>query len=136
VTATIDALHDVLTSRFETLVETPQSVPTAYDNMPFTKPTNSKWARWTVKVGSTNLIEIGSTLKTYRRIGVAIASLFVPINDGIQVITTLADVVETSFRTLTVSGVKFGTPTPTVVGGDGQWFQMNVSCPFEVDFFA
>lgn len=130
--ATFETLHNAIRSRFETQVETPQSITAVYDNGPDEHPDDALWVRWTVLPGASNQIELGAN-PSYRTVGVAVAQIFQPIKQGDKAALELADVIVTTFRAVTDTGVKFLVPSVRVVGRDGAWWQVNVTCPFQCD---
>lgn len=133
---TVEAATSVIRGRFNSLITVPYGLPTEFDNAPFTRPENSKWCRWSVLVGGNSLVSIGASTKRFRRVGVAIAQLFSPILLGTKDILQLVDVIEASFRAITVSSVVFTTPFSESIGRDEEEWQTNVTCPFYFDHVA
>lgn len=129
-------------SRFKAQVETPQSLTAKvqYDNAPLDPPDDGTalWVRFAVVLGENRQIDIGGSGGTngYRRVGVAYASIFAPIETGDAAALTLADIVAAAFRSVTAGGVTYRTPTIRPLGRQGAWWQINVECPFYADEHA
>lgn len=132
----LESIHDAIRSRFNSQVATPQSLTVVYDNGPDGHPDDTLWARWTIHGGDNAQREVGGSTNTYRRIGVAIAELYAPPNDGDEGVLQLADVIEAAFRSVTASPVRFQTPRTRIVGQQDNWFRVNVVCPWYADELA
>ena len=133
---TVDALHNTIRGRFQTVVATPLSLPTAYDNAAFTRPQAAPWARWTVLPGESFQASFGGATNRYRTPGVAVAQLFVPIETGDKVALEMAQAVKAAFRGVAVGGVTFREPSVTRVGRVDDEYQINVTCPWQADDIA
>lgn len=131
-----EALHNVVRSRFKTQIADVQSVTVQYDNAPFTEPEDATWVRWTIVPAQTSLVAIGGTSRRYRTVGLAVASIFVPVESGDALALRLADAVATAFRCVTDTGVVFSSPSVINRGRDENWWQVNVECPFYADDLA
>lgn len=125
-------------NKYNLLIEEPESLPTQFDNVEFIKPDpqdrSVKWARLQILEGDTRQATLGSgTANRYRTPGIMLVSLFVPagVGDGKQ--RELADVISSKFRSVTYDGVVFHTPRINPIGRDGEWYQVNVTCPFHAD---
>jgi len=131
-----ETLHSNVRTRFRTEVEDTQSIVVVYDNGPDNHPDDAIWARWTVTPGASRSIEAGPS-PTVRTVGVAVAKLYQPIEEGDRDLLQLVDVVVSAFRNVhdTVNGIRYRTPSVRVVGrpNDGKWWQINVVCPFQCD---
>jgi hypothetical protein len=107
----------------------PSDLALAFDNVAFKPPSPSKpWLRTTIldaEAVKTDLVN------RYRHPGLVVVQVFVPIQSGTRGGRALADQVASLFRSVTVSGIFFRTPSLQRVGdtSDG-WFQMNVNVPF------
>lgn len=128
-------MFSAVRTRFESLVEVPLSLEVVYDNGPDPHEDAKTWARFSVKPGPSNLAELGD-VRTYRTVGVAIASLYQPVETGDDEIQQIAKTIVPLFRGLTAGGVKYLVPSVTVVGRDRSWWQVNVTCPFRCDEHA
>ena len=131
-----ETLANTIRSRFKTQVADVESLPTQYDNAPLDKPENAEWARITIKESESNQTSIGGSTNQHRTVGVLIVQLFAPWGQGDKEARRLADVVKAAFLAITVSGVRFRTPSVIPVGRTGDEWQINVSCPFEKDDIA
>jgi len=125
----IEAVNNVIRSRWKTNIADAQSVTTVYDNAPDTHPDDSLWVRLSIKYSQATLNEIGSQ-KTFRIRGRMVAQIFDRIEKGDKDINALIDTIRPFFRAVTDTGVTFMTPEVSVVGADGKWWQVNLSCPF------
>ena len=134
--ADLEAVQNAVRSRFKTLVADVESVSVAYDNAPFTRPEGEMWVRLAVLPGEDQQITMGGSTVTYRMVGVALASIFCPIETGDKAAVELARVIQTTFRRVTASGVEFRSPSITRIGRVGNEYQINVSCPFRHDDIA
>jgi len=128
-----ETLHNTVRSRFKTQVADVQKLPTHYDNDgSFTPPENAPWARATVLDGISYQASLGST-RTFRTPGLLVVQLFTPWGNGDRKGLQLADAVRLVFLGVTVDGIRYRTPWVNPVGRvDDEW-QINISCPFEVD---
>lgn len=116
------------------LAETYPSMKVAYDNAPFTIPTDgSTWIRLTVLSGQSNRLNINASQKKYRHIGVVVAQIFTKPGSGDKEARQVAEVVAAIFRSTQVGGCLFKEPAATPVGTNDGWYQFNVSIPFDRD---
>ena len=130
-------LQDVVRKRFHD--EFGDEYEVAYDNAPFDQPDNEMWVRWTVVSGESFRVSLGATPRI-RHTGVAIAQVFALAGKGTRDAVVLADRIKTKFLCTTdntsVAGnsVVFKTPSINQIGrSGGQWWQINVSCPYYAD---
>lgn len=134
VMADIEDFIQTVRTRFRTLVATPQSLPTKYDNLPFTKPASLSaiYCHWKIRPGQTTQIEKGNP-KTFRTPGVAVATLFGPPGAGEEAMLELVDAIDAAFRSVSEGVVDFKSPTPSQGRlEDGRWV-IDVFCPWEAD---
>ncbi len=127
--ATWQETASTIRNRWATLVETPQSLPTEYDNAPFDKPDDSQWARLTVLPGDSFQMELGSA-SPHKSVGLAVAQIFVPSNSGTRAAMLLVVAAAAEFKAQVVSGVTFRSPSVRRVGLSGMWWQVNLSMPY------
>jgi hypothetical protein len=131
---TFNALADAINSRFKTLVADVVPVPTMYENFPFTPPNDSVWASLKINLGQAIQVSSGgNNSNRYRVVGVAVASIFVPIESGSDTALTVADVVVSAFRATSTTDVVYRTPSVESIGTSGKWWQFNVNIPFYSD---
>lgn len=132
----IDEAFKKIRQRYKDAIETPYSLQTQYDNMPFTEPTSGLYAKLTIQPGDTNQQSIGDAIKRYRTAGQLIVSVFGELEKGDQTVVQLADNIALAFRPSTYQGVVFRTPSVIRVGRAGKWWQYNVFCPWYLDKLA
>ena len=132
-----EAMFNAIRSRFKTLVEdvADPALPTEYDNAPFQQPENTQWCRWSIRPASRTQMDVGSSTKRKRTVGVAIAQIFLPLEQGDKAHLVVADAIEAVFKPGAAAGVTYRTPEIVVVGraNDNKWWQVNVTCPFYAD---
>lgn len=129
---TFETLANAIRSRFKTQVVGSTGLAVAYDNAPFTEPADSKWVRFAVLEADSSQVSLG-TGRRFRTPGVAVAQIFVPIQQGDKDALVLADQIKLAFRAQSVGGVVYKTPSLRRVGRTGKWYQINVNCPFYAD---
>jgi hypothetical protein len=126
------AMQNAITQRWSTLVATPQSLPTQYDNAPYEKRKAAKWARLTVLPAETVQKEYGN-VKSHRTTGVIKAQLFGDLKLGLASLLGLVDVIRPIFSNTSADGVIYQAPTYTNNGRqEGQW-QVTLTIPFIYD---
>lgn len=131
----VDDIYAVVRTRFRDLVATPESLPVAHENAPFTTPDTTPWAMLTILPGDSDIAELGS-IKTYRTPGVVMVRIYVPLESGDAEARRLADVVVTNFRAVRDRGVLFRTPSAGAGRAEGPWWTVNVEVPFLADLRA
>jgi len=106
----------------------------AWENVDFTPADGEPWVRLTINEGEAFIGAIGGGKNTYRHPGTVIVQVFTPTNIGYGKARSIADDVASIFRGKRISGVRFlSAPYINRVGPDGDWYQLNVICPFEYD---
>lgn len=97
---------------------------------------DSKWIRFTVLDGTTEQADIGAGLNNtrFRTPGVAQAAIHVPLRKGDELAREIADSIGSGFRSVTVNGVTYRTPSLQVIGVQGRWYRVDVNIPFYFDF--
>lgn len=111
-------------------------VPTEYPNEPFTRPVPpALWARFNVLEGDENALDIGSTTKSFRTVGLLSIQLFAPSDKGSVDILTQADTIADIFRNWNGDTVTCREAKINKIGNteDG-WYQVNVTVPFKTDY--
>jgi hypothetical protein len=135
---TKEAVHNAVRSRFNTEITIGESVVTQFDNLPLSAvdqkkiDTGASWIRFTVRMGGNITVEFGST-KRYRAVGIGTASIFTALEIGDKTALILADKIETKFRTVSASGVCYRVPQTITHGREGQYWRVDVDCPFDTD---
>jgi hypothetical protein len=123
---------NTIRTRFKTLVATPQSLTTLYDNAPVpSRVKGTTWCRFTVDTGGASKITCGTS--EFRNIGQATAQLFCPTGSGDGAILALATIIEGIFKDQAVDGIRYLVPTIVRAGQYEDEYQINVVCPFQVD---
>ncbi len=121
----------VIRERFRTQVATPQGITVAHDNAAFTPPESVTWVRLSVVDGESFNTEASGPVRHYRTVGVAIASVHIPVNKGDAEARALASVIVSAFRATTVGGVVFSTPSERVAGIERErWWRHDVVIPY------
>lgn len=133
-----ETLHNTVRTRFKTQVADAESLPTQYDNAQFAVPQTGAWATWSVIQADSLQASTGGGNggERYRTLGLGEAQIFTALEEGPQPALALADKVRAAFRRVTQSGVVFESPSLSVVGREGKWWQVNVTCPFYADDVA
>lgn len=125
-------------NRFKTLVSTPKSLPTQYDNLPFERPEDSLYCRLAIRPGDSSRVSVGSPGNNrFRQSGIWVASLFEPIERGEDTVVDLADFISRAFVSQgSYQGVTFRAPSITKVGRAGKYWQVNVTCEWYSDYIG
>ena len=130
-----EAMANAIRGAFDTQIADtyPSGLDVQYDNDgAFVQPEDSAWVRFAVLPGESFQMTLG-TQKRYRTPGLAVASIFVPVGVGDKAAYVIADYIADRFRTITLNGVTFKTPSVASLGRSGDVWQVNVRCPFTVD---
>ena len=107
------------------------ATPVFFDNTKSTPPDNAPWVRMVNLTGQSQKIDL---LNRYRTVGIIDFQVMVPLLSGVRAGKQLADQIASLWRSVTVSGIVFKTPSVARVGDTGNgWFQMNVSVPYYWD---
>lgn len=132
--ATWQSVEDAIRSRFNTQITIAEAVTTIYDNQDVNPPVSGIWVRFSVVSGETGQVEFGIK-KRFRQFGIAVAQVFDEIGRGTKDINVLVNAINTSgvFRSVSVGGVVYRTPSILRVGRIGSWYQMNVNIPWYAD---
>lgn len=106
----------------------------AYDNAAFTPPVTGAYLDVQVIFGEQIQVSLGSTgQKRFRQVGILNVGVNVPVNTGDADGLDIVDAITSAFRSITVSGVTFRTPSPLRIGQDGKYYRLAVQCPFYAD---
>ena len=130
-----ETLANTIRTRFNTEVALPKSLTVLYDNDTKDVSDDSIWCRLIIRENSDTRLTIGNSTSKYRTRGLVISQLFTQVNKGDGDLRNLADFIVTKFRSITVSGVSFLSPTiiPAGMNQDLTMWQMNINCPFYAD---
>jgi hypothetical protein len=126
-----DAAKEIRT-RFDQNVAQPEQLLVEFPNTPFTQPDKDMWMRFRILWGDSFQATLGAR-KRHRTPSVMEIQIFEPVEGGDGKSLCLADKIKTLFRSTTVNGITWRTPSLANVGRDEQWWQTNVSCPFYFD---
>jgi hypothetical protein len=118
--------------RFDANVAQVEDVPVEYPNTPFSPPKDETWMRMRILWGDSFQATLGEA-KRFRTPGVLEVQIFEPVQKGDGCSLDLSDKIKSLFRSTTVNGITWRTPSLASVGRDEQWWQTNVSCPFYFD---
>jgi len=107
---------------------------TIYENESREKPDfpQELWMRMSVKFGEKDQITLGSN-RLWRIIGIVFVQIFLPVGQGTNKNTTLADEISDLFLSKTVDGVTYKTPFAEHIGVSNGYFQTHVRVPFYSD---
>lgn len=135
-----ETMVQTIMGRVKTEVEDGLGTTLAYDNAYFDPPDDSIWARVAVLFSETTQETVGTSQHRYRNPGRLVFSVFAPIHRGEGEALALCDSIAAKFRSVTVSGVVFRTPSVERLGTDSgrgnekaPTWQINVSIPFYYD---
>jgi len=141
----IEAKTNAVRSAFNTNITVAESIDTAWDNAPFTPPSDgSLWCRASVLFGQSFQPTCGSAKHT-RFPGILAVQVFSPLEVGDKDALALADTIRGVFNLVTISEVVYGVVSIDRMGrdsgssrqaGTGKWYQVNVFCPFYFDEFG
>lgn len=146
-----DALQAACIDKFKNAVASlgtfggnPVTVEVWFDNAKKTFPGNlerppsgAPWIRFTVRPGEAAQKTFGAPGNNrHRKVGICIAQIFTPSGSGSGLADYIARKIEVAFTSVTVSGVRFRTPTPGEGRRVGEEWQLNVTIPFIADRFA
>ena len=116
------------------------ATPVAYQNEPFSPPTDAAYVSLVVKPDTAFQHEMGSTNVYFRHPGLIFVMIFVPPDDGIHGALVLADNAAAIFRRqssgFTDGRILFRAPTIQPLGNtDEGWFHVNVVVPYIRDSY-
>jgi len=131
---TYQAIEDAIRSRFNTQITVAQNVTTLFDNQDVEPPTQGQWIRFTIIPGETEQVEFGIK-KRFRHFGITTAQIYDEIGKGTKAINLLVNAINTAgvFRSVSVGGVVYRTPSILRVGRVANWYQVNVNVPYYAD---
>lgn len=129
-------IHASIRKKFSNLAQS-LSLVTQYDNLPLASgvsPTEEKvWVKLAIIPGENDQKTIGDSTKVFRHTGVFIASIFAAFESGEKPIYDLVEEITHEFRSSSVDGVTYRTPSVVRVGRNDKWWQVNVTCPWFSD---
>lgn len=112
--------------------------PVAYDDVPFEKPDEEPWVRFTIRHNEGYQASIGNPgSNRHRREGVIFAQVFTPEGNASKNAREFADTIMSMFIGVNHEGIHFHNVVPREIGNDGLgWYQINVSISFWYDQIA
>lgn len=123
-------IKNAIRSRFESLI-VPQGILIQYDDEEDSDYTvEDPHVRLYVLTGDKTQAES----KTFRTIGVVIAQVRVPAEDGDFRSLEIVDKIKDAMRCVSASGITYRTPRVQKVGRVNNWWINNVLCPYYSDF--
>ena len=131
------AIRTALAERFADECE----IPIEYPNQPaFQKPdaddAEPLWGRLSIQDSDRNRVDFGGAKSRRRASGAMVVQLFYPQEKGTKDVDAAAKTLALLFQSVTISGVVFRTPNVRTIGRTGEWWQVNVECPFYADTFS
>lgn len=130
------SFRNALAADFLANFVTPFSLPTQWENAPFTPPQNAiAWVRFQIIHGREECTQIGPQ-NLYRAGSMFKPAIFVPVVQGIGFMMQLADLIADRYRGsfiggVTFQGVQINDPRPDEAMPD--WFTCSVDCYFNAD---
>jgi hypothetical protein len=116
-------------TRFRDEVAADEGLVVFHDNARGTVPANAPWCDFTIRPVSSNRIELGKSFAV-RDYGLAIAYLYVPVAEGTQRATALAEAIEQAFAHRLVGGITYGDVRREVRGVEEGWFRVVVEISY------
>lgn len=127
-----------IASRIETVLKPtlPVGVILQYDNQKLETNVDT-WIRISFLTGGDFQADFGAPdEKRFRQSGVLQFSIFLKLGRGTAVQRAIVDLIKTVFRSKKVNGILYKGCDPKTIGRDGEYWQINVDCPFWVDVFG
>jgi hypothetical protein len=132
-----------ITNRFRTEVAEPNSLTVQYPNIRFDKPEDAPWLTFDILWGVAQLVEnAGGTNNRFTQPGIIMVEIFAPIRTGTDFIRSAEDWIMTPFRDTDLrvgaQDYRYLSPYPERPAQPREvdsFYQRNVLCPFEADFF-
>ena len=109
------------------------TTPVQWPNRNYEPQPGNEWVRLTVLDGDSTLVGLGLNARLYTHPGVILVGIFVPKGNGERRSAVLVDSVSEIWRGVEFDGILCRAPAVTRVGLTGEWFQTNVSVPFQRD---
>lgn len=136
------SIHNAIRKNLEALW-TDNAIESRFDNNlkdpPDPDPTERDdekvgWVRNSIRIPASEQASIGAVKNRWRRFGIVIVQVFVPMNTGDARALQIVDLFVEKFEGKDIDGITFREATPSkVVPSDGPWYQVNTSCSFFVD---
>lgn len=117
--------------RFQTQWGT--TTPVQWPNRNYEPVAGDEWVRLTVLDGQSFMAGMGFSSNLFRHPGLIIVSIFVPRGSGERRVNELVDSVSGIWRNAQFGEILCRAPSVEKVGESGEWYQVNVSVPFQRD---
>ena len=125
----IEVVEAETEQRFRALFETPESIPVDYGQPNFQKP-STPWCRHNVLGGIDVSVEIDAT--SYETSGIISVQIFTPESAPKRLSAQIYDKVAAVYRDAFFNDVHTLSPSRTVVGLSGGWWQVNCAIEWEI----
>ncbi len=116
-------------TRFQEEVAAEQGLVVFYDNVRGTVPANAAWCDFVIRPVASERKELGRSLAVRDR-GLAIAYRYVPVGEGTQRVTQLAEAIEEAMSHRLVGGITYQDVRREVRGVEDGWFRAIVEISF------
>ena len=126
-------IKDMLT-RVEAEIATTLGYTVIYENTQNAIPSDALWIRAVTRPGETIQASLGESPR-YRTTGILIFQIFGDIEKGQKTALEAATAVASKFRHITIDNTLYRSPSVEIIGRDRNFWQVNVSCPFQHDDF-
>ena len=107
------------------------AIPIAYDNVKFDSTEQEEWCRITIAPGDSFNASLGSNCE--RHIGLVVVQVFSKQWTGSSTTRERADEIATLFRGVVDGEVTYRTAMLTRVGHSQDFYQMNITVPYQQD---
>lgn len=118
---------------FECLYENDPADVLDEDGTPAVEP---PFVQCWILFAETTQTAFGGSQRRYRTPGTIKFQVYGVLREGTKDIHALAEVIAAEFRTATVGGVHYQTPSVRRYGRDGNWWRFDVDCQFYADHIA
>jgi hypothetical protein len=106
--------------------------PIAWPNVDYAPTVGVPWVRFNVIPGESGRAALGKDF--VRHVGVIMIQIFTPLGSGEMTARDLADEVTDIYRGAMLSGFRFGEPSISRTGPDGEgWFMATATIPYQRD---
>ena len=123
--------NNTIATRFKTTIKDVESIAVQYDNQIDFTPPKSLWCRLSIKFGEGFQASLGAPDdRLYRNQGMMFVQIYDVIGNGTGSMMGLVDKINVAFRGISVGELLFRTPNVSVSRREGDYWQINVDCPF------
>lgn len=108
--------------------------PIEFSNILLQKSPNESWVRLTILNGESFMNGFtGGGVNQYRTPGLIVLNIFIPVGGGTSEGDKIADKAKDILRGAHFDGITCFVPSLTEIGIDGDWYQLNLTTPFNID---